>query len=324
MTKNLVLVGCGNVGSRHLQAVAKLPYDIVIDIVEPNKDAQALAKSRLNEIEYDKNNHNFFWRQSLDEVMNKSNLVIISTLSTGRIDIINQLLEKGHSRFLVEKMVCQSVEEYVSLLSQMKKFNAKGWVNTTPRCFKSYQKIKDHLGKTDMIHLSVLANSDAGLSTNAIHYIDLFCWLAEDYEIKLGGEFLSNELIPNKRGKNFKEFSGTLLGSLKNGSLLSLTFVPSYKGGVTVNISGNNEHFIIDETNEKITLLTERQNYDWKFKYEHVSSLTTAIAHDILEKDHCFLPNLHDSFYAHSELFRIFNLHVSRILKEDVQICPIT
>lgn len=323
MAKNLVLVGCGNVGNRHLQALAKLPFEINVHIVEPNNNAQILAKSRLNEIQYDTKTHSFFWHESLDQ-LTKSDVVIISTLSVGRVDLIKRLLNSGHSRFLIEKMVCQSVEEYASLVSQMNKFNAKGWVNTTPRCFNSYQKIKNYLGSPGTIHLSVLANSDVGLGTNAIHYIDLFCWLAGDHKIHLNEEFLLDKLLPNKRGKDFKEFSGTLVGSLENGSFLSITFVSSYTGGVIVNISGNAGNFVIDETNEKMILLNSREPNNLTFKYEHVSSLTTRIIQDILETDNCSLPDLNDSFYAHSELFRVFNSHVGKILKQEMKLCPIT
>ena len=71
MKKRIILVGCGNIGSRHLQAIAKLSYEIKIDIVEPNDDAQNLAKSRLNEISYDKTTHKFFWYKSINELNNK-------------------------------------------------------------------------------------------------------------------------------------------------------------------------------------------------------------------------------------------------------------
>jgi len=52
--KKVILIGCGNIGSRHLQALVKLPYEIDIQIVDPNENSQKLAKSRLNETE--KNN----------------------------------------------------------------------------------------------------------------------------------------------------------------------------------------------------------------------------------------------------------------------------
>jgi len=53
LTKRICLIGCGNVGSRHLQAIAKLPYDIQIDVVEPQSESKKIAISRLDEIEFD-------------------------------------------------------------------------------------------------------------------------------------------------------------------------------------------------------------------------------------------------------------------------------
>ena len=50
MRKKILLVGCGNIGSRHLQALAKLPFEVNVEIIEPNKISQQLAIKRLNEI----------------------------------------------------------------------------------------------------------------------------------------------------------------------------------------------------------------------------------------------------------------------------------
>ena len=36
MNKNITIVGCGNIGSRHSQGLMKLPFDIIIDVVEPS------------------------------------------------------------------------------------------------------------------------------------------------------------------------------------------------------------------------------------------------------------------------------------------------
>ena len=57
ISKKIILVGCGNIGSRHLQAVVKLKNNISIEIVEPNIKSQRRAKSRLEEINYNKITH---------------------------------------------------------------------------------------------------------------------------------------------------------------------------------------------------------------------------------------------------------------------------
>lgn len=318
-----MIVGCGNIGSRHLQALTKLPFVMRIDIVEPNKDAQTLAKLRLNEIPYDATKINFVWHESIKELKNESDIVIVATNAAGRVDIINQLLESGHSRFLVEKVVCQSTDEYNLLLSKLKSFNAKGWVNTNRRYFQTYQKIKEFFENSKIIHLSVIAGN-IGLGTNAIHYIDLFSWLVNDNKIKLNGEFLINKLFPNKRGKDFVEFAGTIIGATNADSSLTLTSLPYDNMPSIVNIVTENKNLMIDETNEKILDLINRNDHHFEYKFEHASSLTTKIVMDILEKDDCLLPTINDLSHAHKELFRTFNAHIKKVINEERKLCPIT
>ncbi|WP_182126146.1 Gfo/Idh/MocA family oxidoreductase [Nitrosopumilus sp. b2] len=320
----IVLVGCGNVGSRHLQALVKLKYQTTIYIIEPDKNSQKIAKKRLTDIRYSKNNHKIIWLNSLSDLDKKSDVVIVATHSKGRVDIIKKLLLSGHKRFLIEKFVCQSTAEYNNLLSLIKKFNAKGWVNTNLQCFDGYQKIKKCFKPNEPISLSVLTNSKYGLSTQAIHYLALFSWLTENNKIKLDGKYLKKELIHNKRSKSFKEFQGTLTGINDNDSFLNLTFLPSFSDSLIVKISGAHMHFILDEINSKILVFNENKPKKWYFEFEHVSNLTTKIIDDILKKDSCLLPSVQDSFNHHSELFRIFNAHLRKILNKDFKLCPIT
>jgi len=223
---------------------------------------------------------------------------------------------------LIEKIVCQSTDEYNRLLTKLRSFNATGWVNTNRRYFQAYQKIKESFKNSGTIHLSLIAGS-IGLGTNAIHYIDLFSWLVNDYKLKLNGEFLIDELLPNKRGKDLVEFVGTTIGST-NSSLLSLTTLPYGNLPSVVSISSNGKHLIIDETNEKIIDLVNRNDHHFEFKFEHTSSLTTKIVMDILEKDDCLLPTINNLYHAHKELFRIFNAHIKKVINEERKLCPIT
>lgn len=324
MEKRIILVGCGNIGSRHLQAIAKLPYGIKVDIVEPSDNAQNLAKSRLDEISFNKTDHKFSWYKSISELTDTGDITIVTTYSVGRVDLIIELMNKGNRRFLIEKMVCQSVNEYNHILEELKNHNGKAWVNITPRCFKSYRKIKEFLPKEKAINFSVKTNSKNGLGTNAIHYIDLFSWFINDNKITLDGKSLSNELLANKRGANLKEFSGTITGIANDDSSLSITFLPELHDEIIVEISIDTIKILIDETNGKITTSGLTYNGDLEFTYEHVSSTSTEIINNILQDDNCQLPTLLDSLNGHSELFRIFNAHITKISKENVELCPIT
>lgn len=321
--KKIILIGCGNIGSRHLQALAKLKCDLSVEIVEPSKVAQSLGKHRLNQVEYDPSNHKFVWHESITQLKNKSDLVIIATTSRNRINLIEDVLKLGHKRLLVEKIVCQSTAEYKKLLSLMKKFHAKGWVNTNRRYFMAYQKLKNDLKHSKFVQIHIFSGN-SGLGTNAIHYLDLFSWLIDDLKIKLDGKFLTNKLFKNKRGQNFKEFFGTIIGTSKRGSFVSLTFFPSKRESFIINIQSEDRLVTINELVDQGYVNTFQGKKNLKFKFEHTSSLTAKIAHDIFTNDACLLPTLEDSYYIHNELFRIFNQHMKKILNDKPKLCPIT
>lgn len=324
MRKRIAIIGCGNIGSRHLQALTQLPFPIEVNVVEPSKQAQQIALQRLNEMRYHEKTHKILWHKHLNELKGNFDLTIVATISTGRVTLIKKLLHLGHSRFLIEKIVCQSTREYDTLLDNMKKFKARSWVNTNLRYFDAYKKIKNYFSKSKIIHISLTTAGHYGLGTNAIHYLDLFSWFTNDYKITLDGSSLYNKLFPNKRGKNLIEFAGSITGTIPGGSSITLTFIPDANLPLLVNIYGNdNRHLIIDETNERVLNMTDK-NLSFDYVYEHTSNLTTKIVYDILTKDDCHLSTLDNSYYLHKELFRIFCRHIEKLTHKKTKMCQIT
>jgi len=126
-SKHIIIVGCGNVGSRHLQAVVKLPHELTIEVVEISKKAQEIAKSRLKEIDYDKKKIRCNWHDDIEELKEKADLVIVSTTSPGKVELVSKLLDMGFSRFVIDKIVAQSDKEYDFLLNKVTNLKAKAW-----------------------------------------------------------------------------------------------------------------------------------------------------------------------------------------------------
>ena len=317
--KKILILGCGNIGSRHLQALTNLPYDLEIGIIEPNEDSKKIAKMRLIDSNYDSKKHKIIWYDKINDDLKSYDLAIIATPSVGRVKNIIKLLELGISKFLIEKIVCQSNSEYELLLNTLEKFNAKSWINVNMRYFDAYQKIKEYF-KNSKIHISIIGSKPV-LGTNAIHYLDFICWLSDSYDLTLNGELLSNEIFPNKRGDHFVEFAGTLIGSGKKSSIV-LTYFPDSNLPTTIDITNNEHHLIIDELNDKQFNLSINPNFEYKF--EHVSTVTTKIIRDIFEKNTCTLPSASDLRSLHSELFRVFNNHIMKIKNIKPSLCPIT
>lgn len=320
--KKIVLVGCGSVGSRHLQALVKLPEKIEIHVIDISEKSKEIAKKRLDEVKYEKNNKKIFWYNKIDELGFSVDLVIVATTSKGKVEITKKLLEIGNKRFIIDKIVAQSKSQYDDLIEKMEQNNAKAWVNTARGYFESYQKVKDVIKNENQIQMTVNAGN-RGLGCVGIHFLNLFSFFSNNYQIKLNGDNLYEKLLENKRGKDLVEFAGTIFAKTKNGSSLNLTFSPYDDLGQTIEIRTKNYHICIDEKNEEIKFLTNNQ-HEIKFKNELQSNLTTKIVRDIFECDDCKLPTLEDSYYVHLELFRIFNQHIKKLTNKSPELCPIT
>lgn len=321
MTKSITIVGCGNIGSRHLQAISKLKNPLNIHIVEPNLASQKIAKLRVQEVT-NHLRHNYFWYERIDNLSSETDLTIIATSALGRVDLVTTLIEQGHNRLLVEKPACQSKKEYDLLLKKAKKNNVKGWINLPRRYTPIYQRIVPLFQENTPLKISV-TGGDYGLGTNAIHFIDLFSWILLDNKIRMDTRFLTPTLLSNKRGKIFKEFSGTLLAYVKN-SLLTISFNQKSSLPLTLEITNPKSSMFVNETDHKVVYSHPKNLENIEFNLYNVSDTTKAIAEDILYKNKCLLPTLEDCYPVHIELFRTFNSFIETITHKKTELCPIT
>lgn len=324
--KNIVIVGCGQIGSRHLQGVIKLGLDLKLQIVEPSEQAQKTAADRAAQAKTEGQEISIEWLKDASKLDRRSDLAIVATSSKEREQAITQLLEMGgHKRFLVEKMVCQSKDEYERLLERFRKYEAGGWVNTIRRYNESYQSYAP-LFSNGRIVMNIAAGN-LGLGSNAIHYLDLFAMFQGNNEIKLNGGHLDKALSPNKRGAGFVEFTGTITGENPAGSFLSISFLPFNSPVASVYIRGEKNMALIDEVKGNTLLCSTDKQGKWeegKYAEPMVSVITTQVARDIFEKNSCLLPSIEDSYSQHMELFRVFNEQIKLITGKLPEKCPVT
>ena len=321
--KKICIIGCGNIGSRHLQGIAKIRYPLSIDIVEPNKKSKKIAKIRLEEINKKKIPHKISWYNSIDELKNNYDLIVLSTTSENRVKLFSNLVERGNRVFLLEKIVCQSIQDYKKLLKIIHKNKVNAWVNTPRRYMNSYIKLRKKIQTNKKLFLDI-TSGNSGLGTNAIHFLDLFSWLTKDEKIKIVGTDLEKKIYKNKRNKEFFEFGGNIFGKTTNGSVISIKLFPTFNLPTFISIQNNNLNVIFDELNSQVLFKNFPNNQNFNFKMELLQNLTKKIVTDILEKNECKLPKTDELLSIHSELFKIFNKHIMKITGKKMIKCPIT
>jgi len=77
--RKVVIIGAGELGSRHLQAIAQSSIKIDVEVVEPFKSSRKVSEDRYYEIERNQNVNSIQFFDSIDKLSNELDLVIVAT-----------------------------------------------------------------------------------------------------------------------------------------------------------------------------------------------------------------------------------------------------
>ena len=323
---NVLLVGCGGIGSRHLQGLAKCNITINITICEPNNDSISLAKNRFNEMPTNPKIESLTYLKSINELKENYDVAIIATTSEKRVILIRDLLNKINIKyFIIEKIAFQSINDFDFILKLFRRKKIKAWVNCPNRSFSSYRRIKKIGSSKSKLFLSVDGGS-WGLASNLIHYIDLFSFLTSENQIDIDTHYLDKSIYASKR-EGFIELGGSIIGKTKKGDLLIVNDDINSKRPVELELCYENLRIIIAESENKARLQTQKKKWLWEdiaFQINNQSSMTNNMIHQIIEKGSCDLTSLEESYQLHRVIIKSINTHISAITRKKINICPIT
>lgn len=323
--KNLVLVGAGQLGSRHLQALSKVNFLARIEVVDPFAASLDIARARFNEMPANPNISGVHFYSSLSEVSQDVDLAIIATNADIRADVIRQLVA-GHKvkNLVLEKVLFQKPDDYPAVQSLLESRGIKAWVNHPRRSFPFYKKLRQSLQASSQVSYKVQGGG-WGLACNGLHMIDHLSFLTGEDELELNFTGLSEGLIRSKR-QGFIEVSGTLAGRI--GKHQFELFCHETASPVLITICSDSLHVVIDEANNWFRLATQENNWKWVEEKEKIvyfqSELSNQFSEDILTTGHCDLPTLMDATRLHVPFVTGLLAHINRQGTEKFNMCPIT
>ena len=325
LIKNIAIIGAGNLGIRHFQSIINSTIPIKIEIVDPSDKSLQLAKETLNKNEVNKKIKSINFHPSIDFLENQLDLVIISTSSDVRCQIIKELLDKKKvNNIVLEKVLFQTINAYFEIDKLLSKYNISCWVNHPRRMYPFYQKLKEKLDKSKKIHLDVQGGS-WGLGCNSLHFIDLLSFLVNSNDIKLTSNFLDSKILDSKR-KGFIEFNGLISGKIDNHSFSLLSLESNLP--LTISISSSDYKFIIDEVNGVYSLSEKKDNWKEKKYSEKIvyfqSELSEVFMCDILNNNKCDLPSFNDSMILHIDFIKEIINFLDSIYNTKQNKCNIT
>ncbi|MFN0116725.1 MAG: Gfo/Idh/MocA family oxidoreductase [Elusimicrobiota bacterium] len=325
---SVLVIGSGELGSRHLQAICQIPYLERIDVLDQRIEALNVARSRVESISNRNKFIEYQWIQDISKISSQYDLIVVATQATERVQIIKELIAKNISRkFFIEKVVAQSTSEYESLLSVCEKNNIKIWVNLKSRLHPSHLRVKQKLNSEEKIVFHVLGGNH-GLGNNGVHVADLFIYFSNQKKINLQKESIDLILHRSKRSNEIFDLSGELYGNTDKGDSFFLSFQKDNLAFPLFYISSASYRAIVDDSNKWMLEATEAGKWKWEpyniDKNIMVSELSTVIVSDILTKQQCSLPLLDEAYGSHQFILDALHPTFKKLIKNDLELCPIT
>ncbi len=322
----IALIGAGQLGSRHLQGLAKSSnIEIMIEVVEPFEKAREVAKQRYDEMESNLKIHTVDFLTSIEQLSNEIDIVIIATNADVRSNIVKELLRtKRVKNLILEKVLFQKVEDYSEILNLLEKTLTKCWVNHPRRMYPFYKSLKKEIKYSEQISYMVQGGA-WGLGCNGLHFIDHLSFLSDNIELKLDNADMNHKTYEAKR-TNYMEFNGLLKGRLGK-HIISLYSNKEYIPTV-VTITTDTLIAFIDEANGFTRIARKNNGWKWEESREKIvyfqSELTNILIEQIINTGTCDLPNYEESMKLHIPFLQVLLRHIESVDGQVLSHCPIT
>ena len=323
--KNILIMGCGELGSRHLQGLLLSHNPLSIVVYDTFEKSLSLAMARANEVDMDNhfNNKIINYTTNPECLRSEWDLAILATTAETRLEALKRLLDCSSVKSLIlEKLLTQSVDDLIEMKSVLE-CNIEAWVNCPRRCMKIYKDIKQYIReKLGTTCLSIEVNIGySELVTNAIHFLELHAWLNDTEIVDLRPERLG-PWLESKRRNNY-DTSGVLKATYKDNSCLRINCVDS-PIETTLQLSISEGCILVNEITGIWHDLQSNENHG---HLEFQSTMTGSIADLILDQATNFdssLPKFQEIYEMHTLMLEVFGHHWNSSTSQSVRVIPIT
>jgi hypothetical protein len=297
----ILIIGAGQLGSRHLQSLIKYHSKLMIYVVDSSLASLELSQSRAAEINNDYGTEVIYF-ESLAAVTETSfYLTIVATGSGPRFMIFDQLIKSFNSeKFILEKFLFQEPNSYRLAADLINGQNSNVYVNCPLRTWPIFKAIKEEISDLNApvtIHYS--GGDWIGLGCNSIHYIDVLAFITESLLARVDASKIDSGILESKR-PGYIEFTGTLLCEYRDGSRLEIESIRNSSIDSKIVIRCEDRVWIIDELSGNYQYQRNREvmKYD-KFKLPYQSDLTHKMLSQLVDYNTCELPDFLESSSYH-------------------------
>lgn len=307
---NLVIIGLGNIGIRHLQSLlkSKIPINIYLYDLNLNK-----AKNFIYKSSYEKSFLKIFLLKNINQIPPDITLCIVSTPSKNRISIFNELDKHKNIRFLLLEKVLSSSKNELNIFSKNQNNFEKIFVNMPYHFQEIFDLINKELPNAKEV---TFKGNNFGIACNLVHLIDI-------------SEKIFQKKITSFTSKNKNLFwkESTRNGYYDLSGDIELTIPDGYKVNIISNKLGKSDIEIIVKNN------FETIRYDWEkgcliknnslisnTKITFQSSRTLDILLDLIAGDNPKVSTLENAIRIHYMLIDILQPSWDQFIRDNKQI----
>jgi len=305
---HILLIGCGNIGLRHLQSILTMQNNKTISIVDPSKSSLQKAADLNSDSVNTINKINLY--TSINEInnMHEVDIALIATSASVRANIIKELFCKTTPKHLIlEKLLFTRTDDLKFFYDFFKSFKTKVWVNQWLDSEISH--ISKLLPKNKKFNLEI-SGKQWGLCCNSVHFIEWFHSLTSRQSIEVK-EHQFSKIIEAKR-PGFYEILGSITLESNSGNSLRLLSLEGFdpKESINIKISWMNSQISCVWTDDNLIGYLKNDNElkkPIKEKIKYQSQRTHQVIYDLISKNYCSLPNYELSYKHHLLFYPLFD-----------------
>lgn len=322
----ILLVGAGQLGSRHLQSCLKLESPAVVYVVDGSEDSLIRAKTRATEVKQSVR-HEVNYHQTLSEIEEKEfDYLIIATGAEPRFVILENVLSIFSVKFaILEKVLFQELGSYKKAKQLLARCGVVCFVNCPLRTYPFFRKIKEKYINHNLPTTFEYSGGEwIGLACNSIHYLDLMNYLTSENLIDIGTGTLDEGFISSKRPGNI-EFTGTITAEFSGGSKLSIRSIRKSEQSSIISVTNGKYRIEIEELTGKYKIFEEEAIIeDYRYDLVFQSDLTHKMIEQIEQCGTCNLITFEGSAKIHKVYIKSLLEHYNNSLDDGTHILPVT
>ena len=312
---NLLLIGAGQLGSRHLQSCLKYGQSLNIYVVDNLEASLKLSEARALEIE-NKACHKVHYLTDIAAIEESSfDYLIIATGASVRFKILEDVLKLFTIKYaILEKVLFQDLQSYIDAAQLIQNTNLTAFVNCPFRVYPFFKEIKH----------KYVGGEWVGLACNSIHYLDLLSFLSDEKLRSINTEQLDDGYVNSKRA-GYIEFTGTIKASFELGACLSFEAIKDSEQDSIIEISNGRYRVLVDELSGKYKVFeNEELIVSSRYSTIYQSDLSHLMIDKIAQTGKCGLISFDDSVQLHQKFITKLLKHYNKFSTNTVSILPIT